>query len=79
MKIVAIAPNMTEIQTGNGCILFSYNTPVAVSDPCNSILKTNKKWSNTTSKHISKWIAMKGTKKVAEIEQEVIDRLVERE
>jgi len=57
MRLTPIASNMTEIYTGDGVsILFSYQTPVAAFVPGKGILRTEKFWSVTTSKHINKWI-----------------------
>ena len=61
MFINQIGNNVTEVNVGGVCILFSYNTPVAcfVSTANKAIptgwYKTNKKWSKTTSKHINQW------------------------
>ena len=73
MKLNSIASNMTELTCNDGTkILFSYQTPVA----CNikgSYYKTSKKWSQTTSKHINKWLdgVIAG-----QAEQEFFDNLV---
>lgn len=55
MELKPIGPNQTELYTDKGIILFSYQTPVAVivSGKC---FRTSKKWSATTSRHISKWL-----------------------
>jgi hypothetical protein len=58
MKIKSIAANQTEIQLNNGTIVFvSYETPIAAFIPGRGIVKTNVKYSNTTTKHVNKWIA----------------------
>lgn len=57
MKLKPIGPNQTELTLSNGArVLFSYETPVAYIDNAGNAFKTNKKWSNTTSEHINKWI-----------------------
>ena len=60
MKLISISNNETVASFSNGTeILFSYNTPVAgrrLVDGALQIFKTNKKWSRTTSKHISKYL-----------------------
>ena len=60
MKIIPIASNMTELQLAHGTkVLFSYSTPVAcfVYENGHSCLyKTTKKWSQTTTRHINKWV-----------------------
>jgi hypothetical protein len=57
MELNPIQANMTEvILNDNRVILFSYKTPVAcrISD---RVYRTNKRWSNTTTRHINKWLA----------------------
>ncbi len=60
MKLRQIASNMTEVTTEKGQILFSYETPVAAlladDDNGDTVVKTNHKWSVTTSRHINKWL-----------------------
>ena len=55
MKIKQLASNMTELQSGDTRILFSYETPVAAYITGQGLYRTSKKWSRTTSKHINKW------------------------
>ena len=56
MELKQIASNMTEVTLTNGArVLFSYETPVAAyvdGDP----IRTDRKWSVTTSKHIRKYL-----------------------
>lgn len=62
MKIVNIATNQAEVILQNARILVSYETPVAaVIDGVS--YRTEKKWSNTTAKHITQWGAKFGTPK----------------
>jgi hypothetical protein len=57
MKIKAIAANQSEVHQDNDTIVFlSYSTPVAAFIPGTGIVKTEKKWSATTSKHINAFI-----------------------
>ena len=56
MKLEPIQSNMTELNIGNLSILFSYKTPVAIKCQQN-YYKTAKKWSNTTTRHVNKWLA----------------------
>jgi hypothetical protein len=75
MKLRHIGSNVTEVETKNGnVVLFSYNTPVAacLSDG-RGFVRTSRKWSKTTSKHISQWL--NGAKAV-EVGQEMINGLV---
>jgi frataxin-like iron-binding protein CyaY len=62
MNLRPIKQNMTELDFGNGhLILFSYQTPVAecfVSPEGRRYRMTSKKWSVTTSRHISSWLPM---------------------
>jgi len=56
IKLNPIASNMTELQTPEYTILFSYKTPVACIDNLSGFrYRTEKKWSVTTSRHINKW------------------------
>ena len=57
MKVKQIGSNQTEIIMNNGNhVLFSYETPVAVST-VNGMYVTETKYSNTTTRHINKWCA----------------------
>ena len=57
MKLKPIASNMTEVQVGDVTVLFSYATPVAAQLEDGFYVRTEKKWSVTTSRHINKWLA----------------------
>jgi len=50
-----IGSNMTEINANGNSVLFSYRTPVA-ANVGGKFYRTEKSWSVTTSKHISKWL-----------------------
>ena len=73
MKFIQIASNMTELTLENGIrVLFSYSTPVA----CESVGKryrTDKKWSQTTSRHINAWL---GGAEAEEVPQEFFENLL---
>ena len=58
MQLTPIASNMTEVETKEARILFSYKTPVAAYVFGKGYVKTDKFWSVTTSRHINKWIGM---------------------
>ena len=58
MQLTPIASNMTEVETKEARILFSYKTPVAAYVFGRGYVKTDKFWSVTTSRHINKWIGM---------------------
>ncbi len=83
MKLKQIASNMTEIaletnsRTVFNNILFSYETPVAAIDLVSGkAIKTSKKWSRTTSKHITKYLSPLYVHNVTEVDQSVLDALV---
>ena len=73
LHLTPLGANMTEVRYGDNYVLFSYQTPVAYSDKDGNVFVTNKKWSATTSKHISKWVNGRSFKKVP---QDTIDNLV---
>jgi hypothetical protein len=55
MRLNPIGSNMTEVEVKGATVLFSYSTPVA----CKSLgnyYKTETKWSQTTTRHINKWL-----------------------
>ena len=57
MNLIPIKTNMTEIQINNTKILFSYKTPVAYYNlETGKMRRTSKKWSQTTTRHINKWL-----------------------
>ena len=58
MQLTPIASKMTEVETSEARILFSYRTPVAAYVFGRGYVKTEKYWSVTTSRHINKWIKM---------------------
>jgi len=58
MKLKQIASNQTELSLPCGAVVFfSYETPVAAMLPSGRYIRTKKKWSVTTSKHLNKWLA----------------------
>ena len=73
MQLTPIASNMTEIETDDARILFSYRTPVAAYVYGVGYVKTDKWWSVTTSRHINKWI---DNCTVKEVSQTFLDKLV---
>ena len=57
MKINNVGSNMTELSTNSGAvILFSYSTPVAAMLPSGQYIKTDKKYSAATTRHVNKWL-----------------------
>lgn len=74
MKLKSIAANQTEITLPNGTqVLYSYSTPVAAYDADRGKwLRTNQKWSATTTRHINKWLE---TIDAESVDQSEIDNL----
>ncbi|NDB61161.1 hypothetical protein EB001_22380 [bacterium] len=74
MKLVPHGSNQNVLIFDNGIkVLFSYQTPVAAFHPIKGWLRTDKKFSNTTSKHINKWLAGLNA---STISQSFLDNLV---
>ena len=72
MQLTPIASNMTEVETNDARILFSYSTPVAAYIFGEGFVKTDKWWSTTTSRHINKW----GARDAKEVPQSRLNSLV---
>ena len=71
MNLNRIGNNQTVVMFNNGAeVFFSYDTPVCVKTPGYDYLRTQTKWSKTTSRHINKWL---DGVKAREVPQEVID------
>jgi hypothetical protein len=77
MKLRQIASNMTEVYVNGHEVLFSYQTPVAVFHSEDGYVRTSKKWSPTTSRHINKWLSTRHAGNVTEAPQEFFDSLIE--
>ena len=73
MQLTPIASNMTEVETSEARILFSYRTPVAAYEFGRGYVRTEKWFSVTTSRHINKWIDGVPTE---EVPQTYLDNLV---
>ena len=73
LHLTPLGPNMNEVRYGDKYVLFSYQTPVAYSDNEGNVYVTSTKYSNTTSKHISKWV---NGRPFSKVNQEDIDKLV---
>lgn len=57
MKLNPVGSNMNEVALSEDVtVLFSYRTPVAACIRGDGWYRTEKKWSATTSRHISKWL-----------------------
>ena len=71
IRIKQIGSNMTVLNKNGYEILFSYETPVAVYDQQRGeYLRTEQKFSQTTSRHINKWL--QGVKAIS-VPQNVIE------
>lgn len=58
MNLTPIKANMTEVHLNDKVtVLFSYKTPVAAWISGEGYLRTDKKWSRTTTRHINQWLA----------------------
>jgi len=57
MRIIENGSNYVVIEDGNGCVLFSYNTPVAAVEAGELLLsKYYHDFSTTTGKHVRRFI-----------------------
>ena len=70
LTIKPIGSNQTELSANGMQVLFSYETPVAAWIN-GQYYKTEKKWSNTTTRHINKWAHLPVSKS-----QEFFDNLI---
>lgn len=74
MKINTLGNNQTEVILNCGTVVFhSYNTPVAALLPSGRYVKTSTKYSNTTTRHINKWLSGISAEVV---DQSFIDNLI---
>jgi len=74
MQLRPIANNQNEINTSEVSVLFSYETPVAYLDlETDQCFRTDRNWSQTTTKHINKWL---DGRTAALIAQEALDHLL---
>jgi hypothetical protein len=77
MTLNNIKKNMTELRLMSGTVLFSYQTPVAFISNTGEIFRTDKKWSNTTTRHINTWLGLKAGKSIGKyMPQEFFDNLI---
>lgn len=74
MKLKQIASNMTLLITNHGYeIMYSYETPVAGYSPVIGYFKSRKFYSNTTSKHVVKYLD--GIENVILLDPETIEMM----
>jgi hypothetical protein len=58
MRINTLGSNQTEVVLNCGTVVFhSYSTPVAAMLASGTYVKTSTKYSNTTTRHINKWLS----------------------
>ena len=75
MKLKQLGSNMTEIKTGNSDVLFSYETPVAGWDILGAF-KTDKFFSQTTSRHINKYFDGLAPERIRIVKQDDIEDMM---
>ena len=56
MKLYQKGSNQTELDLGFAQVFFSYETPVAARITDGSLVRTDERYSVTTTKHINKWL-----------------------
>ena len=80
LKIKNLAPNQTELHLGDDLtVFFSYETPVAAWVSGKGYMRTEEKYSRTTSKHITNWLRRatgQGNYPALSVPQYQIDALV---
>ncbi len=56
-KLKSLGANKTQVELNDGTIVFfSYETPVAAQLSAGGFVRTETKYSRTTSKHITQWL-----------------------
>ena len=77
MKVQSIGSNQSEVELADGTwVLFSYQTPVAALVPGQGWIRTDKKWSATTTKHVNAWLRKNCGGEVQSVPQWDLDQLV---
>lgn len=73
MKVTPLGTNKTQVSLADGTeVLFSYQTPVAALIPGRGWVRTEERYSVTTTKHINAWIQSEAE----QVDQWTIDQLV---
>ena len=75
MRLTNLGNSKVEITMGDMVIFFSYNTAVAALVPVLGYVRTEKKHSATTTKHISQWLTSRGARDIDERPQRFFDDL----
>ena len=74
MKLTSLAANQTQLNLNDGTqVFFSYKTPVAARLSTYRYIRTATKWSQTTTRHINKWLEGVSAETV---DQEILNNLV---
>ena len=69
MKLNPLGANKTELHLDDGAVIFfSYKTPVAAQLSNGGFIRTDCRWSVTTSKHISQWLQGENARSVPQAE-----------
>ncbi len=77
MKLKSLGANKTEITLPDGAVIFfSYETPVAAQLAEGGFIRTETRWSVTTSKHINQWLVLRNGIKAKEVPQAMLDDMV---
>lgn len=73
-SVMRIGDNVREVRGDGLVILVSYEVPVAALYEGGDTVRTGKRWSNMTSKHITQWLS--GRRAPVTLPQEDIDGLL---
>ena len=77
MQLDVLGKHETLVFVKGYTVLFSYNTPVAYFNG-NMYAKTAKRWSNTTSRHVKRWLDGISEDRIKTVGQSQIDEIVEK-
>lgn len=73
LHLTPLGPNVNEVRIGDVYVLFSYQEAVAYRTPDGKAHVTAKRWSSTTTRHVTKWV---GDSDYDVVTQESINKLV---
>ena len=72
--ILPIKKNLTQVTTDeDNEVLVSYTTPVAAKLAGGRLIRTNRQYSNTTTRHINLWL---GGRTAEEVDQSTLNALL---
>lgn len=69
-----VGPNQTELHKSGMVVFFSYETPVAAMLPSGRYIRSEQKYSRTTTKHVNQWL--QGVTSAETVPQAQIDALL---